>query len=119
MKNLFASVVAVVLFAFPTIAQAAQMTLADLKDICSGKDAANVSACRFYILGVTEGASIGPGVAKDKNHFCIAEGVSSEEMVLIVKRMMIKDLASYPQDKDMPAVSFVGAAMMSNFPCKN
>jgi hypothetical protein len=102
----------------PAVAQDSQMKLSDLMDICTGRDAGSQSACRFYILGVTEGASIGAGVAKDESHFCIPEGVSSQNMVLIVKKAMSIDLAAFPKDKEMPAVSFVAAAMMKAYPCR-
>jgi hypothetical protein len=39
-------------------------------------------------------------------------------MVSIVKEAMKIDLAAFPQDKDMPAVSFVTAAMMRAYPCQ-
>ena len=93
------------------------MKLSDLKDICSTK-IVRARVLRFYILGVTEGASVGAGVANDHSHFCIPEGVSSRDMVVAVKKAMTKDLASFPQDKDMPAVSFVGAAMTEAYPCE-
>ena len=94
------------------------MTLSDLRDICGGTDEASKAACNFYILGATEGAGLGAGVARDKGHFCIPEGVAASDMVLIVKKAMAADLAAFPKDKDMPAVSFVSAAMQHNFPCK-
>jgi Rap1a immunity proteins len=118
MKNRFAMLLAVAFLAPPMLRQASQMKLSDLMDICTAGDDGSTSACRFYILGVTEGASIGAGVANDQSHFCIPEGVSSRDMVLTVKKAMPKDLAAFPQDKDMPAVSFVAAVMMRTFPCK-
>jgi hypothetical protein len=117
MKNYLAILLAVIFFLQPALAHAAQMRLSDLNEICTGRDEASTSACKFYILGVTEGASVAAGVAKDHSHFCIPQGVSSQDMVLTVKRAMTKDLAAFPQDKDMPAVSFVAAAMMRAFPC--
>ena len=99
-KN-FAILFAAVLFALP--GQAAQMTLSDLKDICSGSDEGSMMACKLYILGVTEGASIGVELGKDKTHLCVPEGVSSTDMVLIVKKAMTADLAAFPKDKDMPS----------------
>lgn len=118
MRKRYALLLIVAIFILPTRAHASQMTLQDLSDICNGTDEVSKSACRFYILGVTEGASIGAGVAKDPSHFCIPEGVSSSEMVRIVKKQMAQDLAMFPQDKNMPAVSFVAAVMMKAYPCK-
>jgi hypothetical protein len=99
-------------------AHAVQMTISDLHEICSATDEVSKAACRFYILGVTEGAGMGAGIAHDQRHFCTPEGVTSEKMVSIVKEAMKIDLAAFPQDKDMPAVSFVTAAMMRAYPCQ-
>ena len=118
MKSRFSIFLAVALFALPANPQGSQMKLSDLRDICAGTDELHATACKFYILGVTEGLALGAGVAKDKNHFCIPEGVSSQKMLLIVKNTMTADLAAFPQDKDMPAVSFVAASMQQAFPCK-
>lgn len=117
MRSRFAILLAAAFFALPASTQAAQMTLSDLRDICSGADDVSTAACKFYILGVTEGAGIGAGTANDKAHFCIPEDVSSQKMVLIVKKAMAQDLAVFPQDKDRPAVSFVAASMQQAFPC--
>lgn len=116
MKSCLVILMAIVLVS-PELARAAQMKLSDLRQICAGRDAASRSACTFYILGVTDGASIGAGVAKDTSHFCIPAGVSSQKMVLIVKTATAKDLAAFPQDENMPAVSFVAAAINMAFPC--
>jgi hypothetical protein len=117
MRNRFAILLATAFFALPASLQAAQMTLSDLRDICAGTDEVGMAACKFYILGVTEGAGIGAGMANDKAHFCIPEGVPSQKMVLIIKKAMTQDLAVFPQDKEMPAVSFVAASMQQAFPC--
>jgi len=117
MRIRFAILLAVIFVVLPASMQAAQMTLSDLRDICGGTDELSTAACNFYILGVTEGAGLGAGVAKDKGHFCIPEGVSSKQMVLIVKKAMTADLAAFPEDKNMPAVSFVAASMQQAFPC--
>lgn len=119
MRSRFTILLVAILFTLPASTQAAQMTLSDLRDICAGTDEVSTAACKFYILGVTEGAGIGAGIANDKTHFCITEGVSSQKMVLIVKKAMAQDLAVFPQDKDMPAVSFVAASMQQAFPCSN
>ena len=117
MKSRFAIFLAVALFALPASPQGSQMKLSDLRDICAGTDELPATACISYILGVTEGLRLGAGVAKDKAHFCVPEGMSSQKMVLIVKKAMTADLAAFPQDKDMPAVSFVAASIQQAFPC--
>lgn len=72
---------------------------------------------KFYILGVTEGTSVAAGVANDKAHFCIPEGVSASAMELVVKMAIGQDLMVFPADREIPAVSFVAAAMQKAFPC--
>ena len=99
MRIRFAILFSVALFALPASPQGSQMTLSDLRDICAGTDELPATACKFYILGVTEGLGLGAGAAKDKAHFCIPEGASSQQLVLIVKKAMTADLAAFPQDK--------------------
>jgi hypothetical protein len=94
-----------------------QMTLADLQQLCTADDDGSRHACLFYILGVTEGASTAAGVAGDKAHFCIPEGVSATAMEFVVKKSMGEDLMLFPKDRTMPAVSFVAAAMLRAYPC--
>ena len=55
--------------------------------------------------------------AKDKR-FCVPEGLDSFAMELAVKMKMGEDLAVFPKDRDMPAVSFVTAVMFKQFPCE-
>jgi hypothetical protein len=93
------------------------MTTGDLQEICIGRDEGSKNACKFYILGVTEGTSVAAGVANDKAHFCIPEGVSASAMELVVKMAIGQDLMVFPADRDIPAVSFVAAAMQKAFPC--
>lgn len=102
----------------PGVAHAQEMTLGDLKIICSDHAQISVAACKFFIYGVSEGLSLGAGAAKDNTHFCIAEGVSTDFMVALVKERMRLDLAHFPEDRKMAAVSFIAAALVSEYPCK-
>lgn len=104
------------------------MTVGDLYQRCTSSNEADKSACTFYILGVFEGAQIGGSALKDKSghfveskekHFCVPEGLSSSAMEVTIKMKMGSDLALFPQDRDMPAVSFVTAVISKEFPCKN
>lgn len=112
----------------PATATAAQMTVGDLYKFCTSSNEADKSACSFYILGVFEGAQIGGATAQDKTgqfveakvkRFCVPEGLSSSAMELTIKMKMGLDLAVYPQDRDMPAVSFVTAVIAREFPCQS
>jgi hypothetical protein len=55
--------------------------------------------------------------AKDKR-FCVPEGSHHSAMELTLKMKMGEDLAVYPKNRDMPAVSFVTAVIFKQFPCQ-
>lgn len=127
MKYLMA-VAAFVTLLYPRPAAAEQMTLGDLYKFCTSDNEGDKVACRFYILGVFEGASIAGSVggqdksgnfqeAKDKR-FCVPEDLASSAMELIVKMKMGEDLAVYPKDREMPAVSFLTSLITLQFPCQ-
>jgi hypothetical protein len=108
-------------------AAAAQMKVGDLYNLCTSSNESDKSACRFYILGVFEGASLVGGSVQDKSgnfqeakekRFCVPEGLTGAAMELTVKMKIGSDLAVYPEDRDMPAVSFVTAVMAQQFPCQ-
>ena len=108
-------------------AAAAQMTLGDLHTMCTSPNEGDKTACTFYILGVFEGAQVGAGAARDKSGafqetkdkpFCVPEGLTSSAMELTVKMKMGADLAVYPEDRSIPAVSFVVALIYQQFACK-
>lgn len=91
------------------------MKLSDLQSLCSATTPGE--ACRFYILGVMEGTSLASGVARDASHFCTLAGVKQTEIAAIVKRLAAADVARFPEDATMPAVSFIGAALIRTYPC--
>ena len=95
----------------------AEMTVADLELFCTTSDEGGKNACRFYIYGVVQGEGIAAGVMGDKAHFCYPDELSSAAMEVVVKMRMGEDLMIFPQDRSMPAVSFVTAVMMKEFPC--
>jgi len=97
----------------------------DLHKLCTSSNEGDKSACRFYILGVFEGAQLVGETVQDKSgsfqgakdkRFCVPEGLTSAAMELTVKMKMGEDLAVYPEDRDMPAVSFVTAVISKQFP---
>ena len=101
----------------PSPAETGQMTMRDLQTLCGGHDPGE--ACRFYILGVIEGTGLASGVANDHAHFCMPPGVTQTEIVAVVKRLAAADLARFPEDASMPAVSFIGAALLRTYPCNS
>lgn len=102
----------------PLTALAAQMTVGDLEQICNGGSKDAQSACRFYILGVTDGASFGTGLETAAGPLCIASETSDKALVEAVKEAMRLDLAEYPEDRSLTAAGFVAAAAMRAFPCQ-
>ena len=108
-------------------AAAEQMKLADLYKLCTSSNEVDKIACRFYILGVFEGAQMVGETMQDKSgslqeakdkRFCVPEGLTSAAMELTIKMKMGEDLAVFPKDSDMPAVSFVTAVIDQQFPCQ-
>jgi len=107
---------------------AEQMKVQDLYKMCTSSTQTDKTACTFYILGVFEGAGLLAGTVKDKGSgtfqelkeksFCVPEGMSSTAMELVIKKKMGEDLAVFPQDREMPAVSLVVAVIAHEFPCK-
>ena len=103
------------------------MKVGDLYKLCTSSNEVDKSACRFYIFGVFEGAQIVGAMAQGKSgnfqeakdkRFCVPEGLTSAAIELTVKMKMGADLAVYPEDRDMPAVSFVTAVIAQQFPCQ-
>jgi hypothetical protein len=101
---------------FPALADQARMTVADLQTICAGDDAETGAACKFFILGVVEGASFGEGRQTAGGPLCIAS-VPSSQLVTAVKIAMAADLKAFPQDRSLAAAGFVAAVAMKAFPC--
>jgi hypothetical protein len=104
-----------------------QMKVEDLYNMCTSSNTIEKTACTFYILGVFEGAGLVAGTVKDtsgifqerkEKSFCVPEGMSSTAMELVVKMKMGEDLAVFPKDRELPAVSFVLAIITKNFPCR-
>jgi hypothetical protein len=102
-----------VLVGSPAIA--GQMTVGDLQMICSGTDAESRAACRFYILGVTEGVGLAAG--DTPNAYCIAPGTSSIALAEAVEAVLKDDLSVFPKDRELAASGFVSAVVFRAFPC--
>jgi hypothetical protein len=115
LKALAGGVVALV----PMIASAAnagEMTLSDLQRFCTAGDDADRNACRFFIYGAIERFTLADGSA-GKANLCMPNNVQQDAMEFIVKTAIGEDLMFFPDDRNMPAVSFVAAAMAKQCPC--
>lgn len=103
------------------------MKLGDLYQFCTSSVEEAKAACRFYIFGVFEGVELTGASVQDNSgnfheaknkRFCVPDDLSSSAMELIVRMKMGEDLAVFPADRDIPAVSFVMAVIFKQFPCK-
>jgi hypothetical protein len=97
------------------------MTAGDLQRICSGSSAESKAACRFYLLGIAQGISVGMSIADGKTQGgrpCIPDNLSASAIELAVKMKLGEDLMVYPDDRKLDASGFVGAILVSTFPCR-
>ena len=109
---------ALILLAFAKPAEAAaQMTIADLGQMCNSSDAVDDAACRFFILGVIEGTTLGTPHRAGGHLLCIAPGTSIVDLRRVVTEAITADLAAFPGHKSVVAVGFVAGAAMKAFPC--
>lgn len=96
------------------------MTAGDLQEICIGSGAEAKASCRFYLLGITQGISLGISIADGKTQGgrpCIPENLSASSIELAVKMKMGQDLMVFPDDRKLDASGLVGAILVSTFPC--
>jgi hypothetical protein len=97
------------------------MTAGDLREICIGSGAESKASCRFYLLGITQGISMGMLIADGKTQGgrpCIPENLSASAIELAVKIKMGQDLMVFPDDQKLDASGFVAAMLVSTFPCR-
>lgn len=99
------------------------MTAGDLQQICIDSTAASKTACRFYLLGITQGISLGMEIADGKTQGgrrpCVPEDLSASAIELAVKIKLGQDLMVYPDDRNLEASGVVGAILVSTFPCRS
>jgi hypothetical protein len=112
------------LFYFATSVFAADepMTAGDLQQICLGADAQSKAACRYYIMGVTEGMRLGMLIADGKTHAsrpCLPDDISGSALELVVKVQIGADLMVNPEDRKLEASGLVAAIIVKAFPCRN
>jgi hypothetical protein len=97
------------------------MTGGDLQQICTGQSAESKAACRFYILGITQGVTMGMSIADGKTNGgrpCIPEDVSGSDLELDVKIKLGQDLMVYPEDKKLDASGIISAILIKTFTCQ-
>ena len=106
---------------FSTAASPAEqvMSAGDLQQLCAGTDHVSVNVCRVYILGVTQGITLGMNIAAGKtagSRSCVPRDISGDALELVVKTKL--DTLSSPADRDADASRFIGAALGTAFPCR-
>jgi hypothetical protein len=114
-------------FAIPDQTKGEGMTVADLRLVCGTSEPQVPPACKFYILGAseglalagsTEGKAAGQFVARTQGrHFCIPDNLPTETIRQKIMAMMDADLRAYPDDAKQPAISFVAAVIEQSYPC--
>jgi hypothetical protein len=109
---------AAVVFITPLKA-AEQMTAGELYSFCNSSDQAVKNVCRKYILGAVQGIALATAKANDKRTFCMPDNMEEVQLVAIVQNTMRVDFAAFPQDRNLPAISIIFAAMIRAFPCPN
>ena len=96
------------------------MTAGNLEQICIRSNAESKAACRFYLLGITQGISMGMSIADGKTQGgrpCIPDDLSSSAIELAIKMKLGQDLMVFPNDRKLNASGVVGAILVSTFPC--
>lgn len=105
----------------PAVAAETVMTAGDLQQLCHGSDTTSRNVCRIYILGITQGITIGLSMAEGKTgggRPCIPAQLSGDALEAAVKSHLEHDLTVRPADADMDAAQFVGTVAVRSFPCR-
>jgi Ssp1 endopeptidase immunity protein Rap1a len=95
------------------------MTAGDLQQLCVGTDHVSVNVCRVYILGVTEGITLGMNMAAGRTQGgrpCVPKDISGDALELALKKRLAA--LTSPADLDGDASRFIGAALAAAFPCR-
>lgn len=101
-------------------ANAKELTVSDLQHVCNSQGRANDAECGLYILGVVQGITIGMQMADGKfagGRPCVPDNIPLSKLEPRVKAELGWDLKVFPEDKNKPASTFIGAFIASNFPC--
>ena len=100
--------------------ETAVITAGDLQQLCLGTDTTSRNVCRVYILGVTQGITLGMNIAAGKmkgGRPCIPEALSGDALESSVKSRLGEHLARVPADRDLDASAFIATLMVAKYPC--
>lgn len=96
------------------------MTASDLQQLCAGTDHVSKNVCRVYILGVTQGITLGMNIADGKTRGgrpCVPADISGESLEQSLKAKLDKHLAATPADQQREAAEVIGVVLASSYPC--
>lgn len=96
------------------------LTAGDLRQLCTASDTTSKNVCRVYILGVTQGISIGLNIADGKassRRPCIPDLLSGESLSESVKTKLNQILEASPQERGLDASVFVATVMAKTYAC--
>jgi|HubBroStandDraft_1064217.scaffolds.fasta_scaffold02918_7 hypothetical protein len=116
----FVFVVAGAVLASMTSSAEPAMTAGDLQQLCAGTDHVSVNACRIYILGVTQGITVGMNMAGGKGRTarpCVPPRVSAQELEQTVKAKLDQRLSASSADQNLDAAGFIGTVLTDTFRC--
>jgi hypothetical protein len=109
-----------------TGANADDLSTGQILAACDANDRVLQTACRYFIYGAVEGLRLGDStvvgankdmVARNSTHFCIPDNMPQDTMMSVYRTAMKFDLAKYPEDAKLPAISTIDAAMNQMYPC--
>ena len=98
-------------------ASAVELSAGELRTYCASPDSELRRRCSFYILGVSEGLSLGVGLAKDSTIVCMPPNMSEAQLVATFQRTADALAIAYPSDMQASAASIVSAALRHEYPC--
>lgn len=96
------------------------MTAGDLQQLCAGSDHVSKNVCRVYILGVTQGITLGMNIADGKSRGgrpCVPADTSGESLEQSLKTKLDQHLATTPADQRREAAEVIGVVLASTYPC--
>ena len=94
----------------PAAAEEQAMTAGDLEQLCIDSSAESKAGCRFYLLGITQGISMGMSIADGKTNRgrpCVPDNLSASAIELAVKMKLGQGLMVYPGDRKLDASGVV------------
>ncbi len=101
-------------------AESPVITAGDLQQLCRDSDTTSKNVCRVYILGVTQGITLGMDIAAGKmkgGRPCIPAALSGDALELTVKSRLDEHLERVPADRALDASGFIAATMRVKYPC--